>query len=196
MPKTRRKENQKAIGRDKVARAVFAAAESMGISDRKLLERFTEQVSQRLEVAQPLPGMEEFVPLQTKQPMSPSQIRAIVRDVLTADEFSPQARSQVISGIKLSDNALRVLERRYLLKDGEGKVIETPQELFRRVARHIASAELIYNPEADVSVYEEAFYQLMESLEFLPNSPTLMNAGRELGQLSACFVIPIEDSME
>jgi len=196
MPKTRRKENQKTIGRDKVARAVFAAAESMGISDRKLLERFTEQVSQRLEVAQPLPGMEEFVPRQTKQPMSPSQIRAIVRDVLTADEFSPQARSQVISGIKLSDNAIRVLERRYLIKDGKGSVIETPQELFRRVARHIASAELIYNPEADVSIYEEAFYQLIESLEFLPNSPTLMNAGRELGQLSACFVIPIKDSME
>jgi ribonucleoside-diphosphate reductase alpha chain len=196
MPKTPRKEKQKAIGRDKVARAVFAAAESTGISDRKLLERFTEQVSQRLEVAQPLPGMEEFVPRQTKQPVSPSQIRAIVRDVLTADEFSPQARSQVISGIKLSDNAIRVLERRYLIKDGEGRVIETPQELFRRVAKHIASAELIYNPEADVSICEEAFYQLIESLEFLPNSPTLMNAGRELGQLSACFVIPIKDSME
>ncbi|MCJ7791370.1 MAG: vitamin B12-dependent ribonucleotide reductase [Dehalococcoidia bacterium] len=98
--------------------------------------------------------------------------------------------------MKLSDNALRVLERRYLTKDGEGRVIETPQELFRRVARHIASAELIYNPKVDVSLYEEAFYQLMETLEFLPNSPTLMNAGRELGQLSACFVIPIEDSME
>jgi len=196
MPKTRRKENQKAIGRDRVARAVFAAAESMGISDRKLLEKFAEQVSQRLGVAQPFPGMEEFVPLQTKQPVSPSQIQALVKEILTADEFSPQARSQVISGIKLSDNALRVLERRYLTKDGEGGVIETPQELFRRVARHIASAELTYNPKADVSLYEEAFYQLMESLEFLPNSPTLMNAGHELGQLSACFVLPIEDSME
>ena len=64
MPKTRRKENQKTIGRDRVARAVFAAAESMGISDRKLLESFTEQVSQRLEVAHPFPGMEEFVPRQ------------------------------------------------------------------------------------------------------------------------------------
>ncbi len=196
MPKTRRKENQKAIGRDRVARAVFAAAESMGISDRKLLEKFTEQVSQRLGVAQPFPGMEEFVPLQTKQPVSPSQIQALVKEILIADEFSPQARSQVISGIELSDNALRVLERRYLTKDGEGRVIETPQELFRRVARHIASAELTCNPKADVSLYEEAFYQLMESLEFLPNSPTLMNAGHELGQLSACFVLPIEDSME
>ncbi len=196
MPKPRRKENQKTIGRDRVARAVFAAAESMGISDRKLLERFTEQVSQRLEVAHPLPGMEELVPRQTKQPVSSSQIRAMVKEILIADEFSPQARSQVISGIKLSDNALRVLERRYLTKDGEGRVIETPQELFRRVARHITSAELIYNPKADASLYEEAFYQLMESLEFLPNSPTLMNAGHELGQLSACFVLPIKDSME
>ena len=199
MPKTRRRENQKAIDQDRVARAVFAAAESMGITDRKLLERFTEQVSQRLEVAQPFPGMEEFVqrqPLIKSGAVSPSQIRAMVKEILTADEFSPQARSQVISGIKLSDNAIRVLERRYLIKDGEGRIMETPQELFRRVARHIASAELIYDPNADVSLYEEAFYQLMESLEFLPNSPTLMNAGRELGQLSACFVIPIEDSME
>ena len=199
MPKTRRKENQKTIERDKIARAVFAAAESMGITDRKLLERFTEQVSQRLEVAHPFPGMEEFVPRQVKPRLvgvSPSQIRAIVKEILTADEFSPQARSQVVSGIKLSDNAFRVLERRYLTKDKEGKVIETPQELFRRVARHIASAELVYDPKADVSFWEETFYQLMANLDFLPNSPTLMNAGRELAQLSACFVLPIEDSME
>ena len=199
MPKTRRKENQKAIGRDRVAQAVFAAAESMGISDRKLLERFTEQVSQRLEVAHPFPGMEKYLPRQTKSRLvgvSPSQIRAMVKEILTVDEFSPQARSQVISGIELSENALRVLERRYLAKDGEGKVIETPQELFHRVSGHIASAELIYDSKADVSSWEEAFYQLMANLEFLPNSPTLMNAGRELGQLSACFVLPIEDSME
>jgi ribonucleoside-diphosphate reductase alpha chain len=196
MPKARRKENQKTIGQDRVAQAVFAAAESMGISDRKLLEKFTEQVSQRLEVTHPFPGMEKLVPRQTKQAVSSSQIQTLVKEILAADEFSPQARSQVISGIKLSDNALRVLERRYLAKDGEGRVIETPQELFRRVAKHIASAEAIYNPKADVSLYEEAFYQLMESLEFLPNSPTLMNAGRELGQLSACFVLPIKDSME
>jgi ribonucleoside-diphosphate reductase alpha chain len=196
MPKVRRKENPKTIGRDRVAQAVFAAAESMGISDRKLLERFTEQVSERLKVAHPFPGMEELVPRQTKQSVSSSQIREMVQEMVTVDEFSPQAKSQVISGIELSDNAMRVLERRYLAKDGEGRVIETPQELFQRVARHIASAELVYDPKADVSVPEESFCQLMEELEFLPNSPTLMNAGRELGQLSACFVLPIKDSME
>jgi ribonucleoside-diphosphate reductase alpha chain len=196
MAKARRKENEKTVRQDRVAKAVFAAAESMGISDRDLLERFTEQVNQRLEVTHALPGMEKLVPQRTQQSVSSSQIQTMVKEILAADEFSPEARSQVVSGITLSDNALRVLERRYLEKDAEGRVTETPQELFRRVARHIASAEAAYNAQADVSSCEEVFYQLMESLEFLPNSPTLMNAGRELGQLSACFVLPIKDSME
>jgi ribonucleoside-diphosphate reductase alpha chain len=194
--KSRRKETGKTVGQDRVVKAVFAAAESMGISDRNLLERFTEQVSQRLEITHALPGMEKLVSRQTKQDVSSSQIQTMVREILAADEFSPEARSQVVAGMRLSDNALRVLERRYLAKDGEGRVTETPQDLFRRVARHIASAEALYNPGVDISQYEEAFYGLMESLEFLPNSPTLMNAGRELGQLSACFVLPIKDSME
>jgi len=197
MAKSRRETSQiKPVNRDKVARAVFAAAESMGITDRNMLESFTGQVMQRLEGIRPLPGMEEFVSPRRKYPISSSQLQAIVSEVLTADEFSPQASIQVISGIELSDNSLRVLEKRYLKKNEEGEVIETPQELFRRVARHIASAELLYDTEADASSMEEAFYQLMANLEFLPNSPTLMNAGSELGQLSACFVIPIDDSME
>jgi ribonucleoside-diphosphate reductase alpha chain len=95
----------------------------------------------------------------------------------------------------ISPNARAVLERRYLIKDEKGQVIESPEDMFRRVAHHIATADLIYNPKADITEKEEEFYQAMLNMEFLPNSPTLMNAGRELGQLSACFVLPIDDSM-
>jgi len=99
-------------------------------------------------------------------------------------------------GLALSDNALRVLERRYLRKDGSGRLVETPEEMFRRVARHIAGAEKIYGDEAMAGKMEEIFYAMMTEFKFLPNSPTLMNAGRRLGQLAACFVLPVEDSME
>ncbi|MBW2966978.1 adenosylcobalamin-dependent ribonucleoside-diphosphate reductase [Candidatus Woesearchaeota archaeon] len=96
--------------------------------------------------------------------------------------------------LKLGVNAVNVLKRRYLLKDDDGNVIETPAQMFRRVARAIASVESRYGN--DPKKVEEEFYTHMSSLDFLPNSPTLMNAGTRLGQLSACFVLPVEDSME
>ncbi len=181
---------------DKVTQAVFAAAESMGITDRVILEGFAEQVMQRLQSVKPLPGMEEFVPARQEHPVSSARLQAIISDVLSADDFSPQSSSTVVSGIKLSDNAIRVLEKRYLVKNEKGEINEIPQEMFKRVAEHIASAEQLYNPESNTAAIAETFYQLMVNLEFLPNSPTLMNASRELGQLSACFVLPIEDTME
>lgn len=96
----------------------------------------------------------------------------------------------------LSENALKVLEKRYLKKDEQGKVIETPEELFHRVADAIASADRSYGrSEKQVGELAESFYKIMSELEFMPNSPALMNAGKEWGQLSACFVLPIEDSM-
>lgn len=100
------------------------------------------------------------------------------------------------SEIELSDNARTVLEKRYLRKNEEGKVVETPEQLFRRVAENIAQADKIYNPEKDILPTIDQFYRLMTSLDFIPNSPTLMNAGRKLQQLSACFVLPVDDSME
>ncbi|MEK7773665.1 MAG: ribonucleotide reductase N-terminal alpha domain-containing protein, partial [Deltaproteobacteria bacterium] len=96
----------------------------------------------------------------------------------------------------LTPGALTVLERRYLKKDRYGKVVETPDEMFRRVAANVALAEKFYGRGADAARYEEEFYRLMASLLFLPNSPTLMNAGRRLQQLAACFVLPVEDSIE
>jgi len=97
---------------------------------------------------------------------------------------------------ELTENALRVLKRRILARDHTGGVDETPEEMFRRVARCVASADLQHNTPADAAAAEAAFFEIMSNLEFLPNSPTLMNAGRNLAQLSACFVLPVEDSME
>lgn len=96
----------------------------------------------------------------------------------------------------LSKNAVTVLERRYLKKDANGKPTEKPEDLFKRVAKAIAEADKEFDVDADIKATQDTFYDMMYHLKFMPNSPTLMNAGRPLGQLSACFVLPVADSME
>ena len=91
----------------------------------------------------------------------------------------------------ISENAKAVLERRYLARDEEGNPTETVDGLFRRVANAIAEGDRHFDPKADVVATAAEFYEMMTNLDFLPNSPTLMNAGRPLGQLSACFVLPV-----
>jgi ribonucleoside-diphosphate reductase alpha chain len=109
-----------------------------------------------------------------------------------------QAKESPSSTLTLSDNARLVLERRYLARNDQGRPLETPEQLFARVAHNIAQAELIYAPDraGDAARWEARFLDLMTALDFLPNSPTLMNAGRDIQQLSACFVLPVPDSIE
>jgi len=195
------------INRSQIANIVFSNAASMGISDRRLVEKLTTQVIERLEKSQSepiptLPGMEDMVDKRARRQQrlpTEAEIEAMVMEVLNEAkpqqaETEPAQKEEVradmetntevktvketSTGIDLTDTALHVLERRYLKKDKQGNVIEKPEGMFRRVAKAIAAAELNYNPRADVTAVEDEFYQLMANLEFLPNSPTLMNAAR------------------
>jgi ribonucleoside-diphosphate reductase alpha chain len=114
----------------------------------------------------------------------------------TDDKSEPLKDRLLKKKVKVSDNARVVLEKRYLQKDDNGAVAETPEEMFFRIAENIAGAEAKFNADANTDIWTEKFYTIMTDLDFLPNSPTLMNAGRELQQLSACFVLPVGDSME
>jgi len=125
-----------------------------------------------------------------KSLISPSEKSEIKAKII------PEKKIAVFVDPVLNENAITVLERRYLKKDETGQVLETPREMFLRVARHVASADKAYGTEESIASIEAKFYNMMADLEFMPNSPTLMNAGRSLGQLSACFVLPVEDSME
>jgi ribonucleoside-diphosphate reductase alpha chain len=109
---------------------------------------------------------------------------------LQADE------NEISQDLPLSANAVVVLKRRYLKKDAKGEVVEDAPDMFRRVADTIAAMDKNYDPAADVAATAKKFYRIMANLSFIPNSPTLMNAGRELGQLSACFVLPVDDSID
>ena len=116
--------------------------------------------------------------------------------------LSNRANGAANGHVEISDNARVVLEKRYLRKDDDGNPIETPEEMFRRVAHAIAQAETLNGTESDAELWEGKFYEVMSTLEYLPNSPTLMNAGIQqpdgegTGTLSACFVMGLEDTME
>ena len=111
------------------------------------------------------------------------------------DEIEKIKKELIKNKARITENSKFVLERRYLMKNENGEVCETPEELFARVAINISLADRKYDEKADIKKTAKEFYEIMINTDFSPNSPTLMNAGRELQQLSACFVLPIDDDM-
>ncbi len=174
----------------KIAKAVFKAFIATKSKDGKKAEEIANQVVEIL--GKKIPGIP-----------SVEDVQDIVEEVLIKNGYASVAKAYILyreerarirktkqffvarDELKLSVNAIQVLQRRYLLKDETGKVVETPLELFKRIAKSIA-----LDPES-----EQEFFSMLVNLEFLPNTPTLMNAGTDLGQLSACFVIPVDDSL-
>jgi len=186
----------------KIVNAILKALKAVEMGDGDVAEQLSEDVVRRLNerFADKIPSVEN--------------VQDIVEEVLIKNGYADVAKAYilyrqeraeirefkkflgVVDDLKLGVNAIKVLKNRYLMKDEEGKVIETPSQMFRRAAKAVAKADLIYDKKADVEKTQETFYQLMADSEFLPNSPTLMNAGTKLGQLSACFVLPVEDSID
>ncbi len=191
----------------KIENAVYKAALET-LQDEKEAEKVSQRTTQR--VLEKI--MEEPENIES---LNVESVQDIVEDVLMETGHHLTAKNYIlyrkehaeiretksICGItqdelKLSINAIHVLKKRYLLRNENRRFIETPSEMFRRVARAVSMAEENFNEEPSREEVESKFYQMMSSLAFLPNSPTLMNAGTSLGQLSACFVIPIDDSID
>jgi len=190
---------------EKIQHAIFRAAFEV-LQDRTkaspIAERLTGIVSRKLVTAH----KEKLLQVET--------IQDTVEAVLMSEGYSQIAKSYILyrerrsdlrlaksvlgikDDLKLPINTMEVLKKRYLLKDDQQNIIETPSGLFRRVASHIARAEKNFRSSHTPEEVEENFYRIMRNLEFMPNSPALMNAGAALGQLSACFVIPVGDSID
>jgi len=187
---------------DKITRAIHKAFQASAIGDGESAQKLSTQVVATIEE-----GFKDRVP-------SVEDVQNTVERVLIRNGFAEVAKAYILyrekrteirekkkmlgvtDDLKLSLNAISVLERRYLRKDDQGRVIETPSEMFRRISKAVAAPDMLYDKDADLESVEDEFYRVMANLEFLPNSPTLMNAGTDIGQLSACFVLPVRDSIE
>ncbi len=187
---------------NKIANAILKALTAVNGGNRELAKNLSSKVVKFLE--------ERF---EGKIP-SVENVQDTVEEVLVKNGYADVAKAyilyrqkraiireykkffDVVDDLKLGVNATKVLKNRYLMKNEVGDVIETSSQMFRRVAKAIAQADLLYNKKSNIEKTAEEFYQIMTNREFLPNSPTLMNAGTKIGQLSACFVLPVEDSIE
>lgn len=184
----------------KIQRAIEKAMGAVGEKDTNESRKLTDEVVSELNenvrfFSLGIPGVEQIQD-QVEETLSRSKLKRTAKAYMLYRRARKNARELreffgVKDDMKFDINAIRVLAERYLLKNKKGKIVESPTEMFRRVATAVASAE-----KKDKKKWEKQFFEMMKNLEFLPNSPTLMNAGTKIGQLSACFVLPVDDSLE
>ncbi|HBB02783.1 MAG: ribonucleoside-diphosphate reductase, ribonucleoside-diphosphate reductase alpha chain [Candidatus Peregrinibacteria bacterium GW2011_GWF2_38_29] len=190
----------------KIVSAIWKAVQSVGGDDKHSAEQIANQVTAVLEVFfkkdTDIPNVEQIQDLVEKILIEGGHAKTAKAYILYRQKRADERiQKELILGkgmgennLNFSMNALKVLEKRYLLKDENGELKETPEDMIRRIADSIAEMDKNYN--GDVEKTSKEFFDMIANLEFMPNSPTLMNAGTNIGQLSACFVLPVEDSME
>jgi len=188
---------------EKIARAIFKAMRATGKPDRELADKIASKVVSKVSerFRERIPSVEDVQDIVEETLIESGEAKVAKAYILYRQKRAAIRETKGFIGVprdelKLGVNAIEVLRSRYLLRDETGKIVETPREMFMRVARAIAEVDKRYGGSDKVKKSTREFFDLMAGLYFLPNSPTLMNAGTNLGQLSACFVIPVGDSIE
>ncbi|MFQ5866941.1 MAG: vitamin B12-dependent ribonucleotide reductase [bacterium] len=187
---------------NKITRAIEKSILAVRVKDSALAERLSRQVIRivKRKFVGKIPGVEDIQDIVENVLIKNGLTRVAKSYILYRQKRKEVREAKRIFGIeddlKLPVNAVRILKKRYLLQDESGNLIETPKKMFERVAREVATADHLYGKKFNAEETEREFYRVMSNLEFIPNSPALINAGTRMGQLSACFVLPIEDSMK
>jgi ribonucleoside-diphosphate reductase alpha chain len=187
----------------KIAKSIYEVAKRYRSENREMAERIRDYIANLINQrfnGHTIPTVEEVQDIVEKALIEHGHTTTAKCYILYRQKRAEIRKAKSALGVednlKFPLNSLSLLAGRYLLRDKNRKLIETPEQMFRRVAKNIALCDKLYDQNAELEKTEEEFYQMMANLEFIPNAPTLYNAGTEIGQLSACFVLPVEDSIE